>query len=279
MSDSVNQLPEMPQALEVEVMDSHCHLDIDNSLSVMQALTKAKSVGVCGIMQVGCDVASSQWAVNTAQAHQQVLASVAIHPNEAPEIEMKLGRSALIAAIDQIAQLATASRVRAIGETGLDFYRTDEAGLAAQEFSFREHIRIANKLNKPVMVHDRDAHDAVLKVLIEEEAKAVVFHCYSADATFAKKIVPFGWYLSFAGTVTFKNAPNLREALKVTPQNQILVETDAPFLTPVPYRGKPNASYLIPITLRFMANELGIEVNELALAINKNFTRVFGSFE
>jgi TatD DNase family protein len=279
MSDSVNQLPEMPQALEVEVMDSHCHLDIDNSLSVMQALTKAKGVGVCGIMQVGCDVASSQWAVNTAQAHQQVLASVAIHPNEAPEIEMKLGRSALIAAIDQIAQLATASRVRAIGETGLDFYRTDEAGLAAQEFSFREHIRIANKLNKPVMVHDRDAHDAVLKVLIEEEAKAVVFHCYSADATFAKKIVPFGWYLSFAGTVTFKNAPNLREALKVTPQNQILVETDAPFLTPVPYRGKPNASYLIPITLRFMANELGIEVNELALAINKNFTRVFGSFE
>jgi TatD DNase family protein len=279
MSDSVNQLPEMPQALEVEVMDSHCHLDIDNSLSVMQALTKAKSVGVCGIMQVGCDVASSQWAVNTAQAHKQVLASVAIHPNEAPEIEMKLGRSALIAAIDQIAQLATASRVRAIGETGLDFYRTDEAGLAAQEFSFREHIRIANKLNKPVMVHDRDAHDAVLKVLIEEEAKAVVFHCYSADATFAKKIVPFGWYLSFAGTVTFKNAPNLREALKVTPQNQILVETDAPFLTPVPYRGKPNASYLIPITLRFMANELGIEVNELALAINKNFTRVFGSFE
>lgn len=279
MSDSVNQLPEMPQALEVEVMDSHCHLDIDNSLSVMQALAKAKSVGVCGIMQVGCDVASSQWAVNTAQAHQQVLASVAIHPNEAPEIEMKLGRSALIAAIDEIAQLATASRVRAIGETGLDFYRTDEAGLAAQEFSFREHIRIANKLNKPVMVHDRDAHDAVLKVLIEEEAKAVVFHCYSADAAFAKKIVPFGWYLSFAGTVTFKNAPNLREALKVTPQDQILVETDAPFLTPAPYRGKPNASYLIPITLRFMANELGKEVNELALAINKNFTRVFGSFE
>ncbi len=279
MSDSVNQLPEMPQALEVEVMDSHCHLDIDNSLSVMQALAKAKSVGVCGIMQVGCDVASSQWAVNTAQAHQQVLASVAIHPNEAPEIEMKLGRGALIAAIDEIAQLATASRVRAIGETGLDFYRTDEAGLAAQEFSFREHIRIANKLNKPVMVHDRDAHDAVLKVLIEEEAKAVVFHCYSADAAFAKKIVPFGWYLSFAGTVTFKNAPNLREALKVTPQDQILVETDAPFLTPAPYRGKPNASYLIPITLRFMANELGKEVNELALAINKNFTRVFGSFE
>lgn len=279
MSDSVNQLPEMPQALEVEVMDSHCHLDIDNSLSVMQALAKAKSVGVCGIMQVGCDVASSQWAVNTAQAHQQVLASVAIHPNEAPEIEMKLGRSALIAAIDEIGQLATASRVRAIGETGLDFYRTDEAGLAAQEFSFREHIRIANKLNKPVMVHDRDAHDAVLKVLIEEEAKAVVFHCYSADAAFAKKIVPFGWYLSFAGTVTFKNAPNLREALKVTPQDQILVETDAPFLTPAPYRGKPNASYLIPITLRFMANELGKEVNELALAINKNFTRVFGSFE
>lgn len=279
MSDSVNQLPEMPQALEVEVMDSHCHLDIDNSLSVMQALAKAKSVGVCGIMQVGCDVASSQWAVNTAQAHQQVLASVAIHPNEAPEIEMKLGRSALIAAIDEIGQLATASRVRAIGETGLDFYRTDEAGLAAQEFSFREHIRIANKLNKPVMVHDRDAHDAVLKILIEEEAKAVVFHCYSADAAFAKKIVPFGWYLSFAGTVTFKNAPNLREALKVTPQDQILVETDAPFLTPAPYRGKPNASYLIPITLRFMANELGKEVNELALAINKNFTRVFGSFE
>ena len=279
MSDSVKDLPELPEALAVEVMDAHCHLDIENGLSVEDALYKAKSVGVCGVMQVGCDVESSKWSVQVAELNSNVLASVAIHPNEAPEIEKNFGRAGLTAAIEQIAQLATSPRVRAIGETGLDFFRTESSGIEAQEFSFREHIRIANKLNKPVMVHDRDAHDEVLRVLTEEKANSVVFHCYSADAEFAKKVVPFGWYLSFAGTVTFKNAPNLREALHETPHDQILVETDAPFLTPTPYRGKSNASYLIPVTLRFMAKELAIDVNELAKSVNANFKRVFGNFE
>jgi TatD DNase family protein len=279
MSDSIKDLPELPEALAVEVMDSHCHLDIENGLSVADALQKAKSVGVCGVMQVGCDVESSKWSVQVAESIANVLASVAIHPNEAPVIEKNFGREGLITAIEQIAQLATSPRVRAIGETGLDFFRTESNGIAAQDFSFREHIRIANKLNKPVMVHDRDAHDEVLRVLTEEKANSVVFHCYSADAEFAKKVVPYGWYLSFAGTITFKNAPNLREALHQTPKDQILVETDAPFLTPTPHRGKSNASYLIPVTLRFMAQELAIDVNELAQSVNSNFKRVFGNFE
>jgi TatD DNase family protein len=279
MSDSVKELPAKPEPLSVEVMDSHCHLDISDGLNVDDAIEMAKSVGVSGIMQVGCDVASSEWSVKIAEEVTSVLASVAIHPNEAPVIEKQFGREGLLKAIERIAELAQSPRVRAIGETGLDYFRTETAGLVAQEFSFREHIQIANSLNKPVMVHDRDAHEDVLRILLEEKANQVVFHCYSADAEFAKKVIGYGWYLSFAGTVTFKNAPNLREALKVTPIEQILVETDAPFLTPMPYRGQPNASYLIPITLRFMATELAIEEDVLAEAVKNNFLRVFGSFE
>lgn len=279
MSNLKIDFPPLPEALEISVMDSHCHLDITPELSTTEALAKAASVGVDGIMQVGCDVPSSKWSVEVAKQHPKILASVAIHPNEAPEIEAKSGRSGLIEAIRVIAELAREKKVRAIGETGLDFFRTSDEGLAAQEFSFKEHIKIANDLNKPVMVHDRDAHEAVLKVLLDEKAKAVVFHCYSADAEFAKKVTDLGWYLSFAGTVTFKNAPNLREALAVCPREQILVETDAPFLTPTPFRGKTNASYLIPVTLRFMAEELAIDVNELAKNVNENFLRIFGNFE
>ena len=279
MSESFKQYPPVPNKLNSPVMDSHCHLDITENFSVSDALSKAEQVGVCGIMQVGCDVASSEWAVKTAQENSKVLASVAIHPNEAPVIEEKLGRAGLIAAIENIADLAIDSRVRAIGETGLDFFRTAKQGLAAQEFSFREHIKIANELNKPVMVHDRDAHEDVLRVLIQEQAKAVVFHCYSADADFARRVSELGWYLSFAGTVTFKNASNLREALQVTPLDNILVETDAPFLAPTPYRGQTNASYLIPVTLRFMAAQLQKDEDELAQKVHDNFLRIFGSFE
>jgi len=279
MSDLRIDFPPLPEALEFSVMDSHCHLDITPELSVEAALAKAAAVGVGGIMQVGCDVPSSEWSVKTANQYSNILASVAIHPNEAPEIEAASGREGLLKALARISQLAQEPRVRAIGETGLDFFRTTEAGLAAQEFSFREHIKIANQFNKPVMVHDRDAHDQVLKVLLEEKANAVVFHCYSADAEFAKKVTDLGWYLSFAGTVTFKNAPNLRSALAICPLDKILVETDAPFLTPTPHRGKTNASYLIPITLRFMAEELAMPSLELAKKVNENFLRIFGTFD
>ena len=279
MSDLKIDFPPLPEALGYSVMDSHCHLDITSELTVDEALTKAAAVGVCGIMQVGCDVPSSEWSVNTANKYSKVLASVAIHPNEAPQIEANSGRAGLLTALKRIFELAKEPRVRAIGETGLDFFRTSDEGLIAQEFSFREHIKIANQVNKPVMVHDRDAHEDVLRILLEEKAKAVVFHCYSADAKFASTVTDLGWYLSFAGTVTFKNAPNLREALAVCPLDKILVETDAPFLTPTPHRGKTNASYLIPTTLRFMAEELSMHVDDLAKNVNENFLRIFGSFD
>lgn len=271
--------PPLPDKLPYPVMDSHCHLDITPDLTTTDALNRAATAGICGIMQVGCDVASSAWSVKAANENKKILASVAIHPNEAPEIAAKYSRAGLEEAISEIAELAKDERVRAIGETGLDFFRTTQAGLADQEFSFREHIKIANSLNKPVMVHDRDAHEAVYKVLREEQAQQVVFHCYSADAEFAKKVTELGWYLSFAGTVTFKNAPNLREALKVTPIERILVETDAPFLTPAPYRGMTNASFLIPITLRFMAEQLALPIEDLAKQVHENFLRIFGNFE
>lgn len=279
MSEYFKEYPPAPKKLNSPVMDAHCHLDITENFLVSEALSKAEQVGVCGIMQVGCDVPSSEWSVKTAKENPKVLASVAIHPNEAPLIEERFGRSGLVKAIEKIAELATDIRVRAIGETGLDFFRTSKQGLAAQEFSFREHIKIANQLNKPVMVHDRDAHEDVLKVLLQEQAKAVVFHCYSADADFARRVSTLGWYSSFAGTITFKNAPNLREALKVTPIDKILVETDAPFLTPAPYRGQTNASYLIPVTLRFMAKQLEKDETEFAKNIHDNFVRIFGNFE
>jgi len=175
--------------------------------------------------------------------------------------------------------LAKEDVVRAIGETGVDFFRTNEEGRAFQEKSFRAHIQIANKLNKPVMVHDRDAHLDALRILDDEKAQQVIFHCFSGDKEFAQELVKRGWYLSFAGTCTFKNAQSLRDALQVTPLENVLVETDAPFLTPMPYRGYPNSSYMIPLTLATMAKEMNVDINTVADATRKNAEKLFGKFE
>jgi len=276
------EYPPLPEKLTTTTVDAHCHLDIEDEdifMSVEDSLAKAKAVGITGIVQVGVDVSSSKWAVKTAKEFSQIHATVALHPNDAPVIALEKGERALDEAIAEIAELAKEDVVRAIGETGVDFFRTSEEGRAFQEKSFRAHIQIANKLNKPVMVHDRDAHLDALRILDDEKAQQVIFHCFSGDKEFAQELVKRGWYLSFAGTCTFKNAQSLRDALQVTPLENVLVETDAPFLTPMPYRGYPNSSYMIPLTLATMAKEMNVDINTVADATRTNAEKLFGKFE
>ena len=276
------EYPPLPEKLTTTTVDAHCHLDIEDEdifMSVEDSLAKAKAVGITGIVQVGVDVPSSKWAVKTAKEFSQIHATVALHPNEAPVIALEKGERALDEAVAEIAELAKEDVVRAIGETGVDFFRTSEEGRAFQEKSFRAHIQIANKLNKPVMVHDRDAHLDALRILDDEKAQQVIFHCFSGDKEFAQELVKRGWYLSFAGTCTFKNAQSLRDALQVTPLENVLVETDAPFLTPMPYRGYPNSSYMIPLTLATMAKEMNVDINTVADATRTNAEKLFGKFE
>jgi TatD DNase family protein len=274
------EFPPAPEPLAVPVFDSHTHLDITieeagvpggGADPVAALITAAAKVGVDRLVQVGVDVASSRWSVEVAARHESVLAAVAVHPNEAPRL------AGLDEALRDIEALAAAPRVRGIGETGLDTYRTGADGRAAQETSFRAHIAIAKRYGKALIIHDRDAHRRVLEILdVEGAPDAVIMHCFSGDAEFAAECVRRGYLLSFAGTVTFAGAGSLREAAAITPLEQILVETDAPFLTPMPYRGRPNASYLTPLTVRALAATVGADLDALCAAISANGERVLG---
>ncbi|MBN9225189.1 MAG: deoxyribonuclease [Microbacterium sp. SCN 70-27] len=271
--------PAPPAPLAVPVYDNHCHLEIEDGegLPLDEQLARASEVGVIGVVQAGGDIESSRWSAWAAASHPRVLAAVAIHPNEAPAYAE---RGMLAEAIDVIDELAAQPRVRAIGETGLDFFRTGEEGLPAQYESFEAHIALAKKHGIAMQIHDRDAHDAVLDTLARVGApERTVFHCFSGDEEMAKIAADRGYWLSFAGNVTFKNAQNLRDALAVTPRDRILVETDAPFLTPAPLRGRPNAPYLVPVTVRFMAVELGVDLDEFCAQVASNTLAVYGAFE
>jgi len=277
--------PPLPDALAVPVYDDHTHLDPAvhrdepglEHIGWRDQLDRAEAVGVRGVVQVGVDLETSIWSAEHALQDRRMLAAVALHPNEAPELAAS---AALDGAIEQIAELAHRPRVRAVGETGLDFFRTDESGREAQFRSFEAHIDIAKQAGIALQIHDRDAHDAVVETLLRVGAPAkTVFHCFSGDAALARLAAEHGWYLSFAGTVTFKNAPALREALAVIPRELVTVETDAPYLTPAPHRGRPNAPYLVPHTVRFMAGELGLPVDELAAQIAANTVDVYGSWD
>src|SRR3954469_22131721 len=281
------EFPPAPEPLAVPVFDSHTHLDITvheagipggtgpgggGAGDPVQALIDAAAKsGVDRLVQVGVDVASSRWGADLAARHPSVLATVALHPNEAPRL------ADLDEALRRIEALAAQPRVRGLGETGLDTFRTGAEGRAAQELSFRAHIAFAKRYAKPLIIHDREAHAEVLRVLDAEGAPdVVVLHCFSGDADFAAECVRRGFLLSFAGTVTFAGAPHLREAAALTPPEQMLVETDAPYLTPVPYRGRPNASYLIPLTMRALAETTGRDLDTLCAAVSANGERVFG---
>ena len=268
----------LPEPLNVNCVDAHAHIEIitnsaPDAPEIGKVLADAKSVGIDRIVQVGYSAEQSEWGVKLAEHWPNILAAVALHPNEAPVVED------LEADLAKIEALSTHPRVRAIGETGLDFFRTEPALQERQKYSFRRHIDLAKRVNKALVIHDRDAHRAVLDVLIEEGApEKVIFHCYSGDAEMARECIEKGYILSFAGTLTFKNAPALREAVKLVPIDQLLVETDSPFLAPMPHRGLLNTPAQIPTILRFMADERGDDVDELATAISNNCERLFGSF-
>ncbi|WP_182525797.1 TatD family hydrolase [Nocardioides dongkuii] len=269
--------PPAPEPLPHPVVDNHCHLDIarhgdDDPLPVEEALAAAAAVGVRRVVQIGCDLPGARWAVEAAATYDALVAGVALHPNEAPLL------ADLDAAMAEIEALAGAhDKVRAVGETGLDHFRTGEEGRAVQEEAFRRHVDLAKRLDKTLVIHDRDAHDDVLRVLDEEGVPdRWVMHCFSGDADLARRCLDRGGYLSFAGTVTFKNAQPLRDALVVTPPDRLLVETDAPYLTPVPHRGRTNASYLVPLTVRAMAEVRGDDLEELCAALDHATEEAFG---
>ena len=270
----------LPEALPTPCVDSHAHLEIVTNTEpdhpeIKRILDEASSVGIDRIVQVGYSAEQSQWSVRCAEKwNTQVLAAVALHPNEAPVVE-DFERDLSI-----INELAGHPRVRAIGETGLDFFRTEPALQDKQKYSFKKHIEIAKIHKKALVIHDRDAHRAVLDTLDEVGAPDItIFHCYSGDAQMAKECIEKGYVLSFAGTVTFKNAPQLREAVKLVPHNQLLVETDSPFLAPMPHRGSLNTPAQIPNILRFIAAERSEDLVSLTQAISENANRIFGSFQ
>ena len=294
------------------VADDHCHLDIahrsgaepehaasgadsgdpgtggpatsapvdvpDGALGLAEALDRAAAVGIDRVVTVGTDLASSAWSVRCAEEQPRVLAAVALHPNEAPLLGARGELDDALAEIDRLA--GSSPRVRAVGETGLDRFRTDHgdpAAAAAQRRSFAGHIDIARRRGLVLQIHDRDAHPEVLDVLDEVGAPdSVVLHCFSGDAGFARACVDRGYVLSFAGNLTFANAEDLRAAAAVTPVDQLQVETDAPFLTPAPFRGRPNASYLVPLTVRRLAEVKQLDVDELCAALSATAERLYG---
>ncbi|GDX16080.1 AraC family transcriptional regulator [Actinomycetes bacterium] len=269
-----------PEPLPVKTVDAHAHLEIvtnaaPDSDEVRKVLDDAREAGVDRVVQVGYSAEQSQWCVDAAEHWKgRVLAAVALHPNEAPVVE-DLEHDWSI-----IAKLAEHPRVRAIGETGLDYFRTPPELRKRQQESFKWHIELAKKHNKALVIHDRDSHEDVLSVLLEVGApEKTIFHCYSGDLAMAKICVDRGYILSFAGTLTFKNAPELREAVKIVPVDQLLVETDSPFLAPTPHRGALNTPAQIANIVRAMADERDVSDAELATALSNNAERIFGSFE
>ena len=269
----------LPQPLKTKTVDSHAHLELihnsePDSPLIKQTLAEAASVGIDRVVQVGYSAEQSIWSVKCAESFVgQVLAAVALHPNEAPVVED------LEKDLKVIEELAANPRVRAIGETGLDFFRTPENLRDRQKYSFTRHIKMAKEHKKALVIHDRDSHRAVLDLLIQEGAPAnTIFHCYSGDAEMAKECIANEYILSFAGTVTFKNAPELREAVVLVPIEQLLVETDSPFLAPMPNRGALNTPAQIPNTLRVIADLRNESVDYLAGDISENAERIFGKF-
>jgi TatD DNase family protein len=297
--------PPLPEPLPHPLVDNHTHLDTDApdaggfdggpaAPTLVEQIDRAAAVGVTRMVQIGCDLPAARWTDTVVREHQALLGGVAIHPNEAPlhagvrevapdgldpEPAAHHGVG-LDEAIAEIADLARGNdRIRAIGETGLDFFRAGERGRQVQRAAFREHIALAKELGLALQIHDRDAHDDVLAVLAADGApERTVFHCFSGDAEMARFAAERGWYLSFAGTVTFGAAHGLREALHAVPLSRVLLETDAPYLTPHPYRGRPNAPYLVAATARFVAAELDVDLATLCRTVGQTAEQVYGSW-
>ncbi|NLT29398.1 MAG: TatD family hydrolase [Propionibacterium sp.] len=275
---------ELPAALPVEVVDSHTHLDTVQAYTGCppdEAIAAAAAVGVTRLAQIGCDVAGSRWAVELAHRYPGVVATVALHPNDAARTAARSAEALTEALADIEALLADPHNdevLRGVGETGLDYYRTTEPALQrAQQESFAAHIEFAHRFARTLVIHNRNSHDDLLAVLDEcTVPERVIMHCFSGDAAFARQCLDRGAWLSFPGTVTYKANHELREALDVVPLDRLLVETDAPFLTPVPHRGWPNAPVLVPHTVEFIAEHRGEGLAEVAAALTANAFAAYG---
>jgi TatD DNase family protein len=266
----------LPDGLAVPVFDAHTHLDAmaaragvpADDAFVAAVMSDAQRVGVRAAITVGDTVASSRWCAAAAGNHPAVFAAVAVHPTEVTGLTD--------ADYAELENLAGQPRVVAVGETGLDYY-WDRTEPAEQQEHFRRHIELAKRVRKPLMIHDRDAHSDVLRILREQGApEQVVFHAFSGDEAMAAECVLAGYTLSFPGVITFRNAPALRAAATVVPLEHVLVETDAPFLTPHPFRGRPNAPALLPLTVHGLAEAMGVDRDELCAAVMANGQRIFG---
>ncbi|TLF59472.1 TatD family hydrolase [Nocardia cyriacigeorgica] len=266
--------PEAPEPL-APLVDAHTHLDAcgaDDAESVKVIVDRAAAVGVGQVVTVADDLAAAQWAVRAAHWDERVHAAVALHPTRANALDD--------AAKAELERLAADPRVVAIGETGLDYYWPGKldgcADIETQIEGFRWHIDLAKRTGKPLMIHNREADHDLLTVLLDEGAPdTVIFHCFSSDTNMALACVAEGYLLSFSGTVSFKNAHELREAAKVVPDELVLVETDAPYLTPHPFRGAPNEPYCLPYTMRALAELRGQDPAELAEISTANARRVY----
>lgn len=286
-SRAAGSYPDPPEPLPHAIIDSHTHLDMgtgamagtddDNEYPDLDwFLRRAEAVGVPRAVQIGCELPSARWTAEIVARRPELLGGVALHPNEAPELA---AAGQLDDALGEIDTLLAGERIRVVGETGLDYFRTGDDGRDSQIYSFREHIGLAKRHGLALQIHDRDAHDDVLRVLAEEGAPdIVVFHCFSGDTAMAEFCARQGWYLSFAGNATFKNAVDLRAAAAAVPSGRILLETDAPFLTPVPHRGRPGGSYLTPLTARVLADVRGEQLEELCANVWANSLEVFGEW-
>ncbi|GGP59558.1 TatD family hydrolase [Saccharothrix coeruleofusca] len=271
MTPRKGERPPVPERLPAPVVDAHTHLDACGARTpegVREVLDRAVAAGVDRVVTVADDMAAARWAAEAATWDERVFAAVALHPTRTSDFSD--------ADKAELSALAAQPRVVAVGETGLDYY-WDYAPKQAQHEAFRWHVDLAKRVGKPLMIHDRDAHDDILKVLDDEGAPAdVVFHCFSGDLDFARACVERGFVLSFAGTATFRNAHALREAVAWVPEDRLLVETDAPFLTPHPFRGRPNEPYCANYTLREIATLRQVDVADLAVAVTRNAERIFG---
>jgi len=268
--------PDPPPAAPAPIFDAHCHLDAMAQRAgveptrefVADVMAQARKVNVTRVITVGDTLASSRWCVQAATEHPDVYAAVAVHPTEIAGMTD--------ADYAELEQLARHPRVVAVGETGLDYY-WDRTTPADQQLHFRRHIDLAKRIDKALMIHDRDAHEDVLQILAEEGApRRVVFHAFSGDVAMARACVDAGYVLSFAGVVTFTNAPGVRQAAAAVNTDHILVETDAPFLTPHPFRGRPNSPYLLAQTLLTLASVQRLDVGELCVSLARTGNTIFG---
>ncbi|WP_194949843.1 TatD family hydrolase [Actinomyces trachealis] len=291
--------------LKVPVVDNHTHLPVlgveengpgsEAPLDAVELVARAAAVGVDGIITSACEILTWHGSIAMAKALPGVRVALAIHPNEAvlhggvqeigPDgLEPKVGphhATPLDEAIAQLEALMLANKdvVVAVGETGLDYFRTGERGREAQREAFRAHIALAKELNLPLQIHDRDAHEDCVEVLLADGAPVrTVFHCFSGDLELARACAEHDWYASIAGPITYPANNSLREAVRELPDELLLVETDAPYLPPVPWRGRPNGSYMLPETVRFLAGVRGLAEEDMCALLNSNTTAVYGSW-